>query len=566
MMKRLINYLFMLCIPFAFIGCFNSSGEGIKTSDEIIIKAKALDSYLHVVFTDAKTKESLRGKDVSLTVKGKDAQYVYNNLGIKENVYTTKAGFYDLTIDDSKSSGDFIIVVSREGYEDFIYHVRSGNGKFNIIEAKLIKNNDLPEGISVAAPKSFTTDNNGKITGEVKIDVNSLNSIRLTQGSVLKDASGKTLTGEISSKVMFYDPSKTSDIFPGGLNVEAINENGENQNIVFTSAGLFSIELTAGNTPVAVIEGDGIELTSILDPQMINPNTGKQVAEGDEIQLWSMDSESAVWKMEKTVEIKKNTGGQLYLSEKIKHLSLWNWDWYTNTCTYGTIIRWEGNAKGSMIKVTNTNPINYYSQTMTARVDENDPLQFMLVPQNTPAVLTFEGTCGSKLTFEPSTLNISDLCSGTYPVKVNYAQSTSTTYTLNVNMDIRVASNPNMKVYFYGWVYFYSTCDYSGQSYYLGDYGDGYHLSATITTGVDYYFDVSLSNAYGYGYVRIDESGNDLVISFSPEYAYSYNWWASSQIDIPKTTLTVPKPANKIVNISTRFDVSDEILNMLSYY
>ena len=111
----------------------------------------------------------------------------------------------------------------------------------------------------------------------------------------------------------------------------------------FISAGAFDIQLTSGNTPVKTIDGEGFKLTTVLDPELINPETGNPVVEGDKIPLWSMDSETAVWKLEKTAVIKKNANGQLYLSEEINHLSHWNWDWFMNSCNLGVTIKWEGN-------------------------------------------------------------------------------------------------------------------------------------------------------------------------------------------------------------------------------
>jgi hypothetical protein len=569
-MKRLLFYFSTLVISFLTLTtCFDNGGEEIKTSEEIILKTKTFETYLHLEFTDAKTNESLRGKDVTLVVKGKDAESVYNNLGVKESAYTTKAGFYDLMVDQSKATGDFVVNISSAGYENYIYHIRLQNPTFNTFSAKLIKTDDLPEGISVADPETFTTNAEGKTTKNVEITVDNSNSIRLQEGVVLKDAEGKVLTGEIKSKVAFYDPRKTVEFFPGGLDVEAILDDGQNSNITFASAGLFAIDLTAGNTPVKTIDG-GIELTTIIDTELVNPNTGNPVAEGDEIQLWSMDAETAVWKKEKTTTVKKNATGQLYLSESINHLSYWNWDWFYNSCPYGVTIKWGGNANGVNVKITNRTPLDSYHSQVTVRVDVNDPysnsLQFQNVPRNTPMTLSFEGACGSNLTILPPTIVIPNMCEQReIPVQVIKQQSpTSSTYTVNLDVNVSKKSDPNVRLTFDAWAYFYSNCTYASQYSYINDG----RLTAQLEAGSDYYFDLSLARAYGYGYFRVDEiAGNKVRVRFSPEYAYTYDAnWNYSNPTIPREEIILDKPANKIINIVTNFKIDDDLLSTFYYY
>ncbi|GHU79567.1 hypothetical protein FACS1894145_3980 [Bacteroidia bacterium] len=562
-MKRLFFYLILLLFPLTFVTCFNSEGDSIGTTDEIIIKTKPFDGYLHVELTDAKTGKSLRGTEVSIAVKGKDAEKVYNNLGIRENTYKTKVGFYDFMVDVANTTGDFVLSVSCEGYEDNIQHIRLNKSKFSTVQAKMLKKSDLPDGISVAAPVTFTTDTQGKTTTSVNISVDNNNTVLIPQGAVLKDAEGKVLSGEVKATVSFYDPAKTADFFPGGLDVEAVNARGQSENIAFMSAGLFDINLTAGNKEVKNIESNGFELTTIVDPQMVNPNTGNPIAEGDQIQLWSMDPETAIWKEEKTATVKKNSTGQLYLSETISHLSSWNWDWFTDYCTQGLTLQFRGNAKGDYITITNRSPINYYSNSTTIRVDVNDSyynnLVFNYVPRNMNTILELKSSSPNVI-IQPSTIVIPNLCEPrTYPVNVI---NIDPDYTVNINVDVRAKSNPNTKVVVSGWAYVYGYANNSTQSQYINNG----QLSISAKAGGDYYFDVSLANSFGYGYFRIDDmSGNKLKLTYSPGYAsYYINWFEYGTIDIPKKELIIDKPVDKIINLSTIYVLSDEDLRKIS--
>jgi hypothetical protein len=176
--------------------------------------------------------------------------------------------------------------------------------------------------------------------------------------------------------------------------------------------------------------------------------------------------------------------------------------------------------------------------------------------------LSFEGACGSNLTFLPPTIVIPDLCEErTIPVTIIQTNQSASTYTVNLDIKVTSRSNPNLRLYFYAYAYFYSQCSYASNSYYVNDG----KLTATVDAGTEYYFDISLSRAYGYGYLSVDEiSGNKLRIRFSPEYAYAYdanwNYWNPN---VPKQELIIDKPADKVINISNSFVIDDEMLNMI---
>ena len=572
-MKRLFFYSILVMASFLTLTtCFDSEGQDTSTSEEIILKTKAFDTYLHLEFVDAKTNESLRGKDVTLVIKGKDAGSVFNNLGLKEeSTYTTKAGFYDLMIDQSKATGDFVINVSTDGYEDYVYHIRLQNTKFSIFQAKLIKSDDLPEGISVAEQKTFTTNAEGKTTTAINIPVDNFNSIYIPEGVVLKDANQNVLIGKtITANVSFYNPRETVDFFPGGLDVEAILSNGESANITFASAGLFAIELKAGNTLVKSIEGAGIELTTIIDAELVHPNTGNPVVEGDEIQLWSMDSENAVWKEEKTATVKKNATGQLYLSEAINHLSYWNWDWfYSEYCSEGLTIDFRGNLKGELIKVTarGQHQGQPFSREAYVRVDVSNfnynKLTFNYVPRNVPVTLSFEST-SPYITILPPSYPIPDMCAAR-PNPIITVINTDPVYTVKIDVDVRAKSNPNTRVKFNGWTYVNS--NFSSSTWPIEE---SKLTVENVRTGFDYFFDISLAKAFGWGYARIEDvpgNSNQLKLSYSPEFAYYYINWYDYKTYIGNDFFTkdtiIDKPASKIINLSLRFDLDDNVINAL---
>jgi hypothetical protein len=544
-----------------FLTCTDDAGSGIKTTDEIIITTKAFDAYLHVEFIDAKTGEYLKGKEVTVNVTGADANAVYNNLGTEGSKYTSEIGMLDLVVDPSKSYSDFILKVSAAGYSDYYYRARMNEAKFTPIRIPMTNLAELPEGVSKGDQKPITIPSDGKITEDVSISLNNANAISIPEGTTFKDAAGNVVSGKIESKVLFYNPEEGAalDAFPGGLDIEAVRPDGETANITFTSAGLFDIELSSGDQVVKTIEGEGIQLTTKLSSSLINPRTGNPVKENEEIEMWSMDPNTGVWQYEKTAKIKRNASGELYLQENIDHLSYWNWDWFTNSCTYGSKIKWEGNVSGANVLVKNQHPMNSYSSSSYVYVDVNNSnynnLQFQYVPQNMPTTLTFEGYGVDKdhLTFEPAVLTILNLCDEkTYTVKVIDKDS----YLLDIDFDFVSKSNPGIHVspsYLYAYLRPFS------ETYYSAYPISGGTLKTRIKADTDYEVCIYLGNYYGIGTLKLQEAGNQMKITITPEFSYNFN--DGSLVNAKTEDIFVDKPSGNVIKVSAIIPISDEAIN-----
>ncbi len=564
-MKKVFYYFLLFLFSFVTFSCDDNDEGGVKNSDEITITTKSYETYLHFEFINAKTGEYLTQEKVTITVLGKDANSVYDNIGVNEDEYTTEVGMFDLVVDPAKTTSDFIVKASANGYSDYYYRARINETKFTPIRIPMVSLSNLPEGVSKAEEK-ITIPSDGKIKETISISLNSANTVKIPEGTTFKDASGNVISGNVESKILFYDPSKeaASYAFPGGLNVEAVTPEGQTADITFFSAGVFDIEINSGNKMVKSIEGEGIQLTTKLNSSLINPNTGNPIKENDEIEMWSTNPETGLWVYEKTAKIKRNANGELYLQENIDHLSYWNWDWYGNTCSLGSKIKWEGNASGVSVLIKNQHPLNSYVSKKNVLVDVNDSynnyVQFQNVPRNMPTTFTFEGTGVYKenLTFEPSILSILNLCDGkTYTVKVtdngdyNY-------YHIDLDLKVVSKSNPNISLYIYNWGYIrpYSS------TYYSYCYINNGKLKTKILAEEDYQLCIYLGNYYGYGKVKVEEIGNNkLKVKITPNFVYNYTNGAI--VDAPIEEMIVDKPADNIIKVSATFALSDEEINKL---
>jgi hypothetical protein len=557
-MKKKLFYLFTLFLSLGLFSCENDGG-GVKNTDEVEITTKSFDTYLHVEFIDAKTGEYLKGKKVTVNVTGTDANAVYNNLGAEESEYTSEVGMLDLVVDPSKNQSDFILKVSAAGYSDYYQRARINETKFTPIRILMTNLAELPEGVSKGEQKQITVPADGKTAENVSIGLNTANTISIPAGTTFKDASGNVVSGNIESKILFYDPAKDAALsaFPGGLNIEAVRPDGETADITFTSAGLFDIELSSGDQTVKTIEGQGIQLTTKLNSSLINPHTGNPVKVNEEIEMWSMDPATGVWKFEKTAKVKRNANGELYLQENIDHLSYWNWDWYTDACAYGSKIKWEGNAAGVSVLVKNQHPLNSYSGQTITYVDVNDSyydnLQFNLVPQNMPTTLTFEGYGVDKdLVFEPAVLTIPNLCDGkTYTVKVTDKDF----YFIDLDLKVTSESNPNISIIPYAYAYIRPF----SESYYSSYPLSNGVLKAKVKAEIDYEICVYLGSYYGMGKLKLQDAGSQMKVTITPEFVYNYT--DGSLVNAKTEDIIVDKPSDNIIRISANLSLSDDEIN-----
>ncbi|MDR0748458.1 MAG: hypothetical protein LBF62_02660 [Tannerellaceae bacterium] len=558
-MNKQFFYLFTLFLSIGLFSCSENDGGEIKNTDEVIITTKAFETYLHVEFIDAKTGEYLKGKKVTVNVMGTDANAVYNNLGAEGSEYTSEIGMLDLVVDPSKDRSDFILKVSAAGYSDSYHRARIDETKFTPVRIVMTNLAELPEGVSKGEEKPITVPADGKTTENVSIGLNTANTISIPEGTVFKDASGNIISGNIESKVLFYDPAEGAALnaFPGGLDIQAVRPDGETADITFTSAGLFDISLSSGDNIVKTIEGQGIQLTTKLSSSLVNPHTGNPVRVNEEIEMWSMDPETGVWKFEKTAKVKRNAGGELYLQENIDHLSYWNWDWFTNSCSVGSKIKWEGNASGVSVLVKNQHPMNYYGTQTVTRVDVNDSyynyLQFNYVPQNMPTTVTFEGYGVDKdLVFEPAVLTIPNLCDAkTYTVKVTDKDF----YFIDLELKVTSKSNPNIVIRPYAYAY-------------LRPFSETYYSYYPLTNGVlktkvkaetDYEICAYLGNYYGRGKLKLQEAGSQMKVSITPEFVYNYT---DGDIANANTEdIIVDKPSDNVIKISATIALSDDEIN-----
>lgn len=563
------SYLFLLVLVSLFFSNCTDDIDKIKNTLTIAVTTPQINSFVHFEFIDAKTGKYITEKDVTLKVTGTNAGQIYSTLGENKDSYKSLKGMLDLIVDPKfDMSGlaekplEFIVEGSCAGYTPYVSKVRVHENKNIMIQVPMVNLTNLPEGVTWNK-KNITTGTTGATQKVETVTLDGGKSIiEIPKGVILKDAEGKVVKGTVKTEMLFYNPTHEAALesFPGGLSVEAVKPDGSTADVTFTSAGLFDINLTAGTQVVKTLEG-GVKMTTKLDPTMINPKTGVAIKEGDEIEMWSMDKETMIWKYEKTAKI-KNENGELYLQENINHLSYWNWDWFTNSCTYGAKIEWVGNAPMSTVTIKNKYPFNRYSESIRTYVDTKSNyynfLQFLYVP-SFPATLEFS-SLNSNVKFEPAKLIIPNMCDNkTYTVKV---MDTRTFYNINLDMTMTAKSNHQKEIKANAFFYIKPK-----DAYYWGyaQMTNGI-LKTSVNVDTEYIIAGYYDRSWGEGTIKVEDVGEQLKITFTPSFLYN-DVSGSTSVDPEGNEVRVEflkKPSNSnTIDVKMLLILTDKVANKL---
>jgi len=547
--------------------------QGSLDSLQLVLSNPEFNTSVQLEFIDAKTNTYIKGKTVKVTIGGKNASDLYNNLATKQSVYSSSVGYMLFVIDPRKIDStkisseplEFTVTTEIDGYLDATQKIFIHKIGENREEIKLINTATPPAGVSIAVNNNFTTTLNGMIatTGTQTMNGGE-QTVVIPKGTVLKDASGNVVNGTVKTEIVYFDPKSPDAVgaFPGGANVSVVRNNQEEQ-VQFISAGMFNVNVTAGGTDVKSFTGGGVTLKTSIPSTLINPKTGQPVKNGDVIELWSLDEGSGEWKFEKTDTIRL-VGGKLVLEETVTHLSSWNWDWDENTCYEGVKFVFSGETGEDEdyfdISIHANGLVSNFSELTYEQIYPNNQkynnITLRRTPANSKARITFDDPYHSgaeKLTFSPSSIDIDNLCSGqTYNITITDPK-VANRITVNFDLSATSKSNALLLVRPSTTVNYYNNSSYRYKSFSLVN-GRG---SAYFTPGVDYTFDVTFGSNYESGSIRIDKV-NETTANVTYTRDIDFNSSA------PQTKVTVPVAiTNNTINVVYKAVLSDDILNSL---
>ncbi|MEW6777548.1 MAG: hypothetical protein AB1405_14720, partial [Bdellovibrionota bacterium] len=213
----------------------------------------------------------------------------------------------------------------------------------HVVYLSTVEVGDLPGGTATAAFGAGTADESGLLENPFRIDTppdseaQASASLEVPAGTVLTDAEGLPLTGQLTARITFFNNTTPGSLlsFPGGLGVEIAQDEGGGPELdaVFLSGGFLAAEIKDETGREAKDFSQPVSLSIQIAAGTVNPETGELLQAGDTIPVWSYDTETGQWSFEERGTVSGPDGdGNFEVAFEATHFSYWNLDWKGNVC------------------------------------------------------------------------------------------------------------------------------------------------------------------------------------------------------------------------------------------
>ncbi len=313
--------------------------------------------------------EGLDGTVVEIT--GPDAAKVYNIEGKRD--FKIQGGALLLLLDpnikfvsdDEKYTVN--LIVEPKGYlkrnvpVTFTKNENNGFVEIALVEIAAISK---MEKIARAEDNTGTIDATAGLNKEIVIKADNskkavegvTTEIVVPQGVKMKNEKGQILTGTLKAEVIsFTETGEGTSFFPGGMFPENIDMGGgRTEEGAFVSAGFTAVNMTVGGERVSTFDGKPVTIKMNLGANTHNPKENRPYQVGDDIDIWSYETENGQWKFEKTGKIVLD-GTKLCVMFETTHLSYFNLDYLASgdggRCRRSNLkIKWPGVDMANKVK------------------------------------------------------------------------------------------------------------------------------------------------------------------------------------------------------------------------
>lgn len=389
-------------IAIAVVSFFVSSCDIKSPTEGLEVRLKGIErtTSINVQIIDAANGDQIN-QQVNVKFEGSNTGLVINDVNQQISSLSTTTGNVTFSLKDEIIPSEnnpitLVLLFTSSGYINSSKQLtitKTGGSIFNVF---LVSVTNTPNGVVTNVIKEGNTGSGGlsadlKVESGTEPNSNSGASITIPAGTQLLDENGNVLTGDVETRVTYFNPVTQSSLnsFPGGFDVTVEDNTGQQQDVQFVTAGFIAVDMTVNQVTVAGFS-QNVTLTFDIPEGLNNPEFGEPVKVGDKIPLWSYDETNGKWKWEGdyTVPTRSLKNGKLQIVKNdVRHLSWWNLDWYYNMCYYGATIKLEGCFNILLAKLKRASDggiISYYYI-----YPGDSELKFYRAPENLPVIVEF---------------------------------------------------------------------------------------------------------------------------------------------------------------------------------
>jgi hypothetical protein len=345
-----------ICLFVAFVivlplinGCKKpTQGLSLKVNESTLTKAPVL---LH--FANANVSSTNQPGDFDVTISGKDANLVQMDGGATSG-FKASHGFLPLSLVTAAAPSPgspvtFNISAKISGFAPVVQTVTITKDSATVVDVSTIEYANPPAGTSVLVANAALS--NGVATNAINFNLPAsagmveTANVTIQPGTQMLDVNGQAISGSrVTANIVDYSAVSTTSYgaFPGGFHPTNVvdasgNQINDGKGINFVSAGLISINMTAGSTPVRHFSKP-LQVSMKLAPNTTNFTTGNNIKAGDTVPLWSLNEDNGQWTSEGNVTIASDGNGNLVANFTTTHLCCFNldWSWTVYGHPYGT--------------------------------------------------------------------------------------------------------------------------------------------------------------------------------------------------------------------------------------
>lgn len=314
----------------------------------LIANFSPVSTIVSVEVKNAATQDYIQNL-TTLKIEGQDKALAVKLTGEAENTYTAQGGIFSFGITEdvepSKAQPISItLLVFSDGYISTSKALRITTTGGELVTINMVERANPPSGVTNVETRQGAANSQGATTSSIQVQTPAETAsqvsaqVNISENTVIKDASGTPLQGTLNTSVTFFNGQGENVLpsFPGGLTCQVnADENGAPNEGNFITAGFLAVDITDDNGRQAENFDQPVEFIMEIAEGMQNPETGMLVKLGDIVPAWSYNDETGEWKYEGKGAVEgPNENGKLFVRVAAIHLSYWNLDWFSNSCSY----------------------------------------------------------------------------------------------------------------------------------------------------------------------------------------------------------------------------------------
>lgn len=308
--------------------------ENLVDEVDVVLDTDLLYHPVMVQYINADISSGEVPEDLQVEILGPGKEKVYSLLGSR--TIEPDGNFVNLGVRKIENISvdnpiEVMIVAKAPGYltsyRTFVIH----DTGLQYTTIPMIKIGQDAPGIS-SEVTSFSASNTGaveftKFSTPLAYGKQEKAEVSVPVGSKVYDANGNQLQGEVEVSLTHFD--NRSDIaaktYPGGAATSrsVIDVDGTDLGHgTISKIGAITLEMDVNGKEVKTFSKP-LDVTFTLNPNTINPATGDQIREGDQLVVASFNEVTGAQQIESREIVERNAQGQLVLNYKQPHLSTW---------------------------------------------------------------------------------------------------------------------------------------------------------------------------------------------------------------------------------------------------